>query len=190
MRSDRYEHRRLRLIAGAAAGERVADLGYAQLPNRYLRAPHLVGVDVREPAVAAPNYTAHITGDVTDPATFGGQVFDTVIAAELIEHLEDPYGFLRMLHTVVAGDGRLVVSTPNPVAWPTVVAEWMNTRRWFYDPDHRWYLSPRWVRRMLEGAGWVLDRMVPVGLWLPVGVIPLAPVTLSYQVIYVARPAR
>jgi hypothetical protein len=46
------------------------------------------------------------------------------------------------------------------------------------------------MERMLDNCDYRLLAMKPVGLWLPFGVVPWCPVTVSYQIIYVAEPAR
>ena len=43
-----------------------------------------------------------------------GRQFDTIIAGEIIEHLDNPGQFLCNMHRHLKPGGRLVVSTPNP----------------------------------------------------------------------------
>lgn len=43
----------------------------------------------------------------------GGQPFEVVIAAEVIEHLTNPGGFLKTVRTVLAAQGVLCITTPN-----------------------------------------------------------------------------
>jgi 2-polyprenyl-3-methyl-5-hydroxy-6-metoxy-1,4-benzoquinol methylase len=181
-----YEDRRLRLIADRARGE-VLDVGYAQLPNPYLRGASTTGIDL-EPASTPSGYREELVGSATDLATvLGGQRFDTVVAAEIIEHVEDPYAFLRGLRQGLQPGGRLVLSTPNPLGFPVLLLEAMRSRRWFYTEDHTHYFLPRWVERMLDRTGFLLTEVRPVGIWLPIGCIPWSPVWASYQLIYVAE---
>jgi SAM-dependent methyltransferase len=186
-----YQQTRLRKIAARCRGGTVLDIGYAHKPNSYLRGVYRVGLDLRGP-VRPSGYEEEIVGDALDlPASLGTRRFDTIIAGELIEHLENPYTFLRSLRNFLTDDGRVIVSTPNPVAWPVIMFEWMGSRKFFYSHDHTYYFAPRWVRRMFESSGFVVDALVPVGLLLPLPAVALpCPVGFSYQVIYVARPAR
>jgi SAM-dependent methyltransferase len=110
-----------------------------------------------------------------------------VICGELIEHVERPYDLMRSIRRVLEPGGRLVLSTPNPVAWPTLLAELLRSRRYFYTSEHAFYFTPRWLVRVLERTGYVVARELAVGLYLPGGVVPWCPVVLSYQVVYVAH---
>lgn len=53
-----------------------------------------------------------------------GEVFDAVILSEVVEHVEEPGGFLRMLAAHIAEDGHLILTTPNgygPFEWSQTV---------------------------------------------------------------------
>lgn len=183
-----YENRRLKLIASEIAGRRVLDIGYARQPSPYLVGDEVVGLDLDHvDESAAPNYTERLVGDATMLAwCLGDREFDTVICGELIEHIEKPYDFLRQLRSVVAPDGTLVLSTPNPLGFPVILAEALRSDRYFYSKDHLYLFTPRWMKRMLARSGLRLKSVRSVGLWLPKGYVPWCPVWLSYIVIYVA----
>lgn len=184
-----YDRRRLRLLAALAQGTTVLDVGYAQQPNPYLGNFHRVGLDLSPPQADCPvRYEEEMVGNVNGiSALLLGRVFDTIICAEIIEHLENPYALLRDLRPMLADGGRLLVSTPNPLAFPVVVAEFLRLKRYFYTADHLYYFLPRWVERILGRTGYEVEAVRPVGLWTPFFAIPFVPVALSYQVIYVAR---
>jgi len=44
---------------------------------------------------------------------FGGEPFDAVVAAGIIEHVENPTGFLRRCRTLIRPDGRLFLDLPD-----------------------------------------------------------------------------
>jgi 2-polyprenyl-3-methyl-5-hydroxy-6-metoxy-1,4-benzoquinol methylase len=190
MQSRKYEQRRLRLMASHVRGRDVLDLGYAQSPNPALAQYRTVGFDLAPVPAARAGYAEHVQGDVQKLAThLDGRRFDTVVCGELIEHLEEPYAFLRSVHEVLRPGGRLVLSTPNAVGFPTLLFELSSSQRRFYTRDHRFYFTPRWVERMLDVTGWRLTDVQAVGWWLPFGVVAKCPVACSYQVVYVAEAA-
>lgn len=181
-----YERVRQKKIARIASSGRVLDIGYAQLPNRYFSGDEVVGLDLEKPSKPS-GYAEEIEGSALDlPAAVSGRHFDWIVAGEFIEHLRNPYDFLDSLHPFLARDGHVILSTPNPVAWPTLIFEWLGSKRYFYTEEHLYYFAPRWVHRMLEATGFEVTDTRAVGLWAP-GVVLPCPVFLSYQVIYVAR---
>ena len=63
-----------------------------------------------------------------------GKRFDAIVAIEVIEHLENPYQFLRKAHALLKPDGVLIVTTPNVVD--------LDSRRQFLIQGDLW-LFPR-----------------------------------------------
>ena len=180
----RYEQRRLRKLAKLCHGATVLDVGCARLPNPYFQGMHRVGFDLELPSVAT-DYEEHIEGDALEMSRFlGDRTFDNIVAGEFIEHLENPYQFLRTARRHLADGGRIIVSTPNPISFPCLAFELISSKRRFYSPNHTYYFCPRWVEQMLRKCGFNVDRVQGVGLWTPGLVIP-CPATISYQVIYV-----
>lgn len=183
-----YERRRLQLLAKCCHGKTVLDIGYAQLPNPFFENLHRTGVDLWHPIAQSVHYEEELTGDVNRIySLLSGRLFDNIVAGEFIEHIESPYEFLRSVKPLLSQDGRLILSTPNLLAFPVVVCEYLRNKRVFYTPDHRYYFSPRWVERMLDMSGYDVVRVVGVGLWNPFVWLP-CPASLSYQVVYVAHP--
>ena len=188
MRSKRYELRRLELIAELTEGRKVLDIGYAQFPNPFLDGHDVVGFDLAPSPGQVDHYVECVEGDVREIGEhLGGRSFDTVICAELIEHLEEPYDFLREVRPLVRPGGRLILSTPNPLGFPVVFCELFGLRRFFYTGEHTYYFLPRWMHRVVERCGFRVTRVQPVGLWLPAIVVPIRPAVLSYQMIYVCE---
>jgi len=177
--------RRHRIMARYTVGNRILDVGFAGAPNRYLGDDkHVVGYDAIE-AQAIPGYSEIIKGEIGDIGTrLSGRKFDTILLGEVIEHVEAPYSALRELWRLIDNDGRLILSTPNPLSLPTLFFEFMGSKRFFYTQYHLYYFLPRWVERMLSLTGYTLERIVPVGLYL----LPIpVPTSLSYMLVYVAK---
>lgn len=76
-----------------------------------------VGVDI-DPEILetaskrVPNGRFLLPRDVE--AQLAGEKFDSIVGLALIEHLPDPESFLRQARSLLAPDGRVVLTTPNP----------------------------------------------------------------------------
>lgn len=187
MELEKYNKHRMRIMANQIAGKTLLDIGYALGPNPFLRDYDVVGYDKLENRNENVLYDDYVIGDIQEiTIKLAGQIFDNILCGELIEHLEDPYNFLRDIHTLLVNGGRFILSTSNPVSFPMYFAEMLQLRKYFYNPHHTYTFLPRLVRRMLEKTGFELVKTVGVGLWFPGNLILWALVTLSYQVVYVA----
>jgi 2-polyprenyl-3-methyl-5-hydroxy-6-metoxy-1,4-benzoquinol methylase len=184
------DRKRLQKVAGFAVGESVLDIGCAEGPNPFLRGKRVAGFDRKPFARLLPPYTEQFVGDLYDiNKVLEGQVFDTITMGEIIEHVEQPFDILRLVHKHVAPGGRLILTTPNVIGLPVIIPELLLLRRFYYTEQHVYCFSPRWVWRILERSGFKMVATKGAGIcwafswWFP------APAALSYQVIYVATLA-
>jgi 2-polyprenyl-3-methyl-5-hydroxy-6-metoxy-1,4-benzoquinol methylase len=63
-----------------------------------------------------------ITQDLNDPIPDHRGVFDIVVAAEVIEHLENPRLAMRQIFRVLRPRGTVIVTTPNNESWRSLIA--------------------------------------------------------------------
>ena len=179
--------RRLRKMAARVTGQRVLDVCYAACPNPYLAAEGrtVVGFDLVEPQPDLAGYSETIQSDVADiRSLLAGREFDTILMGSAIEHFETPYQTLRDLGSLLAADGRLILSTPNPLSFPALLFEFLRSKRFYYGRAHLYYFLPRWVERMFQVTGFDIEEIASVGLFL----LPVpCPRTLSSDLIYVGR---
>ena len=113
--------KRQRLAAAFAKGK-VLDIGMNQCPNKFLRNTSVVGLDVLKPQVMPENYSGFIQGDCGNLSEYvQNEAFDSVMTLEVIEHLPNWVEFFREAHQVLNHNGRLIISTPSPLLWRTIL---------------------------------------------------------------------
>jgi SAM-dependent methyltransferase len=110
---------RYRLAAQLASGRRVLDAGCGEGYGTALLASSgaasVVGIDVDEPTIehARRRYGHEFRAADVAELPFEDESFDLVACFETIEHVASPEKALAELRRVLAGDGLLVISTPN-----------------------------------------------------------------------------
>jgi 2-polyprenyl-3-methyl-5-hydroxy-6-metoxy-1,4-benzoquinol methylase len=148
-------------------GRRVLDIGCgtgAWVPAlRAKGAQSLVGIEFATDAAdrAERVYDRIIRRPVenVELADLGGQPFDTIIAADVIEHLVDPWRELRRWTEWAAPGGQLVVSVPN-VRYFKIVGSLIQGRFDYSDAPglmdrtHLRWFTRRSLTHDLEAAGW------------------------------------
>jgi 2-polyprenyl-3-methyl-5-hydroxy-6-metoxy-1,4-benzoquinol methylase len=84
--------------------------------------------------------------------------FDVVVAADILEHLDDFKGFFKSVRNALKDDGRLVITTPNP---------------WFFlklirclfkgdpgcNPNHVVWFCQQTLKKLLELNGFVIETI-------------------------------
>jgi SAM-dependent methyltransferase len=173
---------RFKKMASFAHGK-ILDIGCSQLPNIYL-VGEVYGYD--QCAVSLPsNYKGFIQGDAEDLIELNER-YDTVVAGEIIEHLDDPIQFLKGCHHILNPGGKLVLSTPNPYHPVVVMLERFMIRRFFYSADHVYIFLPRFLVRLMEREGFSRVKVLSGGMALIKITIPF-PRGWCYALIYVGE---
>jgi 2-polyprenyl-3-methyl-5-hydroxy-6-metoxy-1,4-benzoquinol methylase len=176
-RAAAYERARPEILAHVpASARRVLDLGCATgATGAALKARQpasVVGIEL-EPeyaAEAARRLDEVIAGDV-ETVSAGGR-FDALIAADVLEHLKDPWTALRRYAALLEPGGAAVVSLPNVGHWSTYAnlarGTWPRRPEGIFDATHLRWFTLRDARALLLQAGleptavtrraWILSR--------------------------------
>jgi glycosyltransferase involved in cell wall biosynthesis len=216
-------HGRLLARAVERPAGRVLDLGCGEghLADRLRQAGHHVtGVDVQLSPAAKGRLDHAVQADLDEgipPEVAGGEPFDLVLAADVLEHVRDPKALLAGVHDVLRRDGRLLVSVPNFGHWyprlRTTTGHFGYDRRGILDEDHVRFFTRRSFERLVHRSGWhILDRSA-TGLpfdvadrggrgagtgatlrravgWLDDLLVRTRPTLFGYQLLYELEPAR
>lgn len=148
---------RAKIIAALVGGPglRVLDLGCrtGALTEHYAGGNHLTGVDVDRHALERARERLEIEtvwADVEEGLPFDDEIFDVVVAGELLEHLADPAATVSHVRRVLRPCGRFVGSVPNAYRLKARLAFAVG-RDPDPDPTHLQMYSPRSLGALLAG---------------------------------------
>jgi 2-polyprenyl-3-methyl-5-hydroxy-6-metoxy-1,4-benzoquinol methylase len=104
--------------------------------------------------------------DFVEGAVPEGAPFDCLIAADVLEHLVDPWDVLSKAVTMLAPNATVIISLPNVLYWPEF-RRLLTEHRWprddagIFDRSHlRWFTHSDAID-LVEQAGLSLVRVVP-----------------------------
>ena len=87
---------------------------------------------------------------------FGGKNFDLVTSLEVIEHVDDPQGFIAGLANSLADDGLMIISTPNRTALSNLLLVELAERTGQIPRGthhHEQFITPDELEKLLNNAG-------------------------------------
>jgi SAM-dependent methyltransferase len=79
-----------------------------------------------------------------------GRRFPVVTLWDVIEHVENPVGLLKDVHSRLTPNGHVFLETGNFQSWERIDS---GSSWWCYQVDHRWYFSPHVMKRLLAANG-------------------------------------
>jgi SAM-dependent methyltransferase len=150
------------LEVGAGDGETLREI------RRRGLATYTVAVDItapREVPGRPPAADVFLVGDLEsmdlEPA---GEEFDVIIAADVLEHLMDPWRAVAKLARLLRPGGLLLSSIPNfrnHRAWRRILlaGDFRYEEAGLLDRTHLRFFCRRNIRQLFEGAGLVVDAM-------------------------------
>jgi 2-polyprenyl-3-methyl-5-hydroxy-6-metoxy-1,4-benzoquinol methylase len=115
----------LRVIDDLRASGELLDFGagVGTLTRQLLKSGRftkVVSADLmKSPAELRENW---IEADLNEPLPISGSTFDTVIAAEVIEHLENPRSTAREMFRLLKPGGIAILTTPNNESWRALLS--------------------------------------------------------------------
>lgn len=167
-------------------------------------------ISAREAELAAPHYRRVEIADLDHAELarlFAGAAYDTIVCADVLEHVHDGARVLQQCRGLLAPAGRLLLSIPN-VAYAGLIAELMcgefrYREEGLLDQTHLRFFTRRTLQRFLHDGGYAIERLQTIERSLPASefraafdALPPAvaryvlalPDALTYQFLVVARP--
>lgn len=134
-----------------------------------------------------------------------GEQFDTIVCADVLEHMVDPWSVMAEVRRLISPDGQVLVSLPNVRFYTTIVGllvqgRWRYADRGVHDRTHLRWFTDRNARDMFSAAGFrvddslahyrLFDRPSP-RLNRPARLLAQGPLKglLAYQYVYRLRPS-
>jgi 2-polyprenyl-3-methyl-5-hydroxy-6-metoxy-1,4-benzoquinol methylase len=116
--------------------------------------PDAVGLEYSAPNVAtltAEGVPNVVQGDAQDFAF--DRTFDTIVAGEIIEHLERPGDFLTCAARHLKPGGRIVLTTPYAFHVGYVIYAWLKYPKTVSNPEHTMWLCPETMHILAHRSG-------------------------------------
>jgi 2-polyprenyl-3-methyl-5-hydroxy-6-metoxy-1,4-benzoquinol methylase len=118
--------------------------------------PDMVGADVDEAAIREVAKIGFAVRQADAQRDDLGGPYDAVVAAELIEHLDDPGLFLDNVRRHLAPGGRLLLTTPNPF-YVNQFGKILKYGRPQVHAEHRAWFDPETLAVLLRARGFELE---------------------------------
>jgi 2-polyprenyl-3-methyl-5-hydroxy-6-metoxy-1,4-benzoquinol methylase len=90
--------------------------------SRLDRFDSITAADLMVPPPNLPKQVNWITADLNEPLKLPDRAFDVIVAAEVVEHLENPRALAREWFRLLKPHGTLILSTPNNESWRSILS--------------------------------------------------------------------
>jgi SAM-dependent methyltransferase len=120
------------------------------------------------PSISLPSYKVDLNKPF-DVSSFGGRRYDSIVATEVIEHLENLQEFLRQVRDLLCDNGVFFITTPNVLDLDsrrrmlTRGEFWLFRRGTLFSTGHL-NILPYWLlQEILEKEGWTVRERRFIG---------------------------
>jgi 2-polyprenyl-3-methyl-5-hydroxy-6-metoxy-1,4-benzoquinol methylase len=85
--------------------------------------------------------------------------YDVIVAGDIIEHLDNAQGFFKSCKRSLKLDGSLIITTPNPWYWKTILLAIIKKGRVKVNEEHTHWLCPTTLRQVAERNGFEVKNL-------------------------------
>lgn len=123
-----------------------------------IKAKNILGIDIDSKGIEHLK-NLHFNIEYADAQDFHlDKTFDVITAGDLIEHLDNPGGFLECVKEHLLSTGRLVLSTPNPFWWKTFFHLLLKGNSCPH-PEHTCWFCEQTITQLLERHGFYVEKL-------------------------------
>ncbi len=154
--------------------------------------------DAQALAAAATRLDRTVEADLDDPdwvarlLNQGIDNFDTIVFGDVIEHTREPRAILEAARTLLSRNGRIIVSLPNianlRIRMRLLFGKFDYSDSGILDKSHLRFFTLRTARRLVQKAGYKIEREAYSGYSLPRWLIDMFPRLFAVNIILIARP--
>jgi 2-polyprenyl-3-methyl-5-hydroxy-6-metoxy-1,4-benzoquinol methylase len=165
-----WDDAKISFFSGLVEGRDVLDVGMVQHETEKvgidtwlhralcLKSGTILGLDIDSEGVEYLNKSG-FNAVCEDAQNFSiGRTFEVITAGDLIEHLDNPGGFLECAKAHLAPGGKLILSTPNPFWWKTYLHVLIKGSSCPH-PEHTCWYCERTLTQLLERHGYRVERL-------------------------------
>lgn len=163
IKADRHSsHTQILGLCGEGSGRRLLDVGCARGHLSSALAAlgwNVTGIefDPVDAAMAEESGVEVIVGSAEDVLSNMTEKFDVIVFADVLEHFVHPSDVLKQAVSLLAPDGRIVISIPNvahlAVRLQLLLGSFTYTDRGILDRTHLHFYTKRTLREMISSAG-------------------------------------
>ena len=165
----RYQ-RALRLV-GIKNGDRILDIGCKHaylsdlISNQGLNCEYY-GLDISQKVIddLKSKKGDFRVCDIMEGLPFENKKFDYIFCLEVIEHVENPTFLLNQFQNVLKDNGTLLLSTPNPYCWLTMIGELFNYPEM---EGHIHSFTLKNIKRLADFCGFKIEKRIGTYSTLP-----------------------
>jgi 2-polyprenyl-3-methyl-5-hydroxy-6-metoxy-1,4-benzoquinol methylase len=170
--SEDSSHGRISKLLQCRPQSRILDLGCSSgLLAQRLRVMghHVTGVDVNELDGVQERTDSFVKADLNEgiPSEVGSG-FDVVLAADVLEHMDNPGFLMSQVRDVLSPSGATLICVPNVAHWyprfRSTLGMFDYDQRGILDSTHVRFFTRRSLVKLVERKGFAIRRIEPVGL--------------------------